>query len=259
MSDRERIKDFIVLGRSGPSYMSDGRHTVCVGGYSPSRESFIRIYPTKVHNDKLKRWKVVDLEAINNPSDHRSESFKMPESKAEWDKIHEKMTVVDQIEDRNERKKLIREIKDDSIKDIEAEERSMGLIEPDISNVSLEERDDKQEIQKDLHGMKLHSKKTFKYIPRVKFRCKPNCQIKTHHNPQLLEWGIYEFWRKNCGENGDYEYEEFKNAAKLENPGYKHYFLVGDARSNPYSFMVISDVRMKVEGYDAKNKGLDEF
>lgn len=259
MSDRERIKDFIVLGRSGPSYMSDSRHTVCVGGYSPSRESFIRIYPTKVYNDKLKRWKVVDLEVINNPSDHRSESFKMPESKEKWDEIHEKMTVVDKIEDKKEKMELIREIKDDSIKDIEAEERSMGLIEPDISKAYLEERKNKETIQKDLHGMELRSKQTFKYIPRVKFRCKPNCQIKTYHKPQLLEWGIYEFWRRHCGKDGDYEYEEFADATDLKNPEYEHYFLVGDAKSNPYSFMVISDVRMKSQDQNSKNRGLDEY
>lgn len=259
MSNRERIKDFIVLGRSGPSYMSDSRHTVCVGGYSPSRESFIRIYPTKVYNEKLKRWNIVDLEAIDNPSDHRSESFKMPESKEKWDKIHEKMSVVDKINDKAERRELIKEIKDDSIKEIESEERSMGLIEPEISKAYLEERDTKESIQTDLHGMELRSKQTFKYVPRVKFRCKPNCQIKTYHEPQLLEWGIYEFWRKHCGNDSDYDYEEFVNATDLQNPNYKHYFLVGDAKSNPYSFMVISDIRMKIEDYDPKNKGLNEF
>ena len=56
MSDETvKIDDLIILGRSGPSYMSDGRHTVCVGGYSPSQESFIRIYPTKISNDKMER------------------------------------------------------------------------------------------------------------------------------------------------------------------------------------------------------------
>lgn len=259
MSERVQIEDFIVLGRSGPSYMSDSRHTVCVGGYSPSRESFIRIYPTKVYNDKLKRWNVVELEAINNPSDHRSESFKMPESKEEWDKIHEKMTVKRKITNKSEKKQLIRDIKDDSIAEIKEAERSMGLVEPKISEAYLEERDSKESIQKDLHGMELRSKQTYDYVPRVKYKCKPNCQVKTIHDQQILEWGIYEFWRKNCGSNGNNDFEEFVEAANLMDDDSQHYFLVGDAKSHPYSFMVISDIRWKKSNYNSQTKSLDDF
>jgi hypothetical protein len=222
--------------------MSDGRHTVCVGGYSPSQERFIRIYPTKISNDKLERKNQVSVEVLKDSEDPREESHKMPKSKSQWKELHEKMEVQKQL-DREEWIELIEDLPKDSIQDLKDQDRSMGLVEPEIEDAFVEERENVDEIQKDLNGMPLKNKETYPYRPKIKYQCKGNCTVQSVHSQQILEWGIYEFWRYNCPDR--YPYDEFQGALNLFDDGWKHYFLVGNMRHHPTSFIVISDLRYK--------------
>lgn len=260
MTERVQIDDLIVLGRSAPSIMSsDKRHTVCVGGYSPSMEQFIRIYPTKVRNMKLKRWNKVSVEVERNPEDHRKESFKMPGSKEDWEDLHEKMEITGRIEDLEEKRKLLREIENDNIGELKEQDRSMGLVRADIEDAYIGEREKVEAVQEDIKGRKIRTKKNFQEIPRVKFSCGRNCQIKSpYHDKQILEWGIYEFLRKCKYEDEfdkDYEVEEVLNIKNFLDDEYEHYFLAGDIASHPKTFIVISTIYIKKK----KEKSLKKF
>ena len=90
----EIIDDLIVLGRAGPELISDGRHTICLGGWSPTR-GFIRIYLTHMYSE-AQRWNVIQL-PVENGDDYRNESWKIEGSKDEWDNLHEKINRTDQL------------------------------------------------------------------------------------------------------------------------------------------------------------------
>ena len=53
------IDDLIILGRSVPTEMRNGRRTICVGGYSPTY-GFIRLYPTFYDFD-ISRWSIIEV------------------------------------------------------------------------------------------------------------------------------------------------------------------------------------------------------
>jgi hypothetical protein len=63
LSDEEKtiIDDLIILGRSVPVEIKNGRRPICVGGYIPSR-GFIRLYPT-FSVFPIKRWSICEVRA----------------------------------------------------------------------------------------------------------------------------------------------------------------------------------------------------
>ena len=72
----------VVLGQAVPDEISDARFTVCTAIHS-QKYGLLRIYPVPP-NAKFKRWNVMELPLERNPSDTRSESWKVQGSKSEW-------------------------------------------------------------------------------------------------------------------------------------------------------------------------------
>lgn len=77
----------VILGRSAPERLRDGRETVCVVGYN-SDLGLIRLYPTRWDCKQLKRWNIVGVPALKNPDDPREESYKIEGSKRDWDRLN---------------------------------------------------------------------------------------------------------------------------------------------------------------------------
>lgn len=239
MEDEIIIDDLIILGRAAPDEIKDGRTTICVGGYSHSL-GFIRIYPTKT-DTPIKRWDVVKLPVERNPKDTRKESWKIKGSKNEWNHLSEKIEVVDRIEDRKKRAILIGNLVDNCIKKINEEKRSLGIIKPDILEFYFSERSDvSKNIQSKLLTDKLiRTKKNYPIQPRLNYECE-KCKNKNPHDQQLLEWGAYEWIRKN-----PMKPEQLWENYRLENDEYETYFLVGNQALHRTSFLVISIIWFK--------------
>jgi len=89
------MDDLVVLGNAVPDEISDHRKTVCTAGYSP-KHGLIRVYPVPP-GTSMKRWHVVEISLERNPQDTRVESWKIQDSKAEWDKLKFKITDHDQL------------------------------------------------------------------------------------------------------------------------------------------------------------------
>lgn len=241
------IDDLVILGRSCPDRTRNGRNTVCVGGYSP-KLGFIRVYPTRI-DFPMKRWDIVKVEVGRSNRDIRKESWKIVGSRAEWQRLSEKIETVGKLKKRDEKEKLVFNNVDGCITTLQKSGRSLGIIKPEIENFYFAKRKKYDGlIQLEFNstsptGMKnpLKTKKHYPVIPRIKYRCS-NCGAKTGHDQQVLEWGCYE-WIRRFPEKKEQLWENLR----LTDPDYDIFFLVGNLNYHPRSFMIISVLRFKRE------------
>ncbi len=82
-------------------------------------------------------------------------------------------------------------------------------------------------------------KRDFPYAPYITYRC-PDCQTEgQQHDQQVLEWGFYEWFRKNP----DNKEQVWENAG-FNRGDSDIYLLVGNQMAHRTSFMVISVLRV---------------
>ena len=89
-------------------------------------------------------------------------------------------------------------------------------------------------------SFQVQEKNEFEYEPRLNYTC-PVCTTKQgYHDHQILEWGAYEWMRKNPR-----EIDRLWENLHLEDDDYEKYFFVGNQLQYQKSFMVISVLRFK--------------
>lgn len=230
------IDDLIVLGKGSPDRMRDGRVSVCTAGYS-HKLGFVRIYPTK-RDAPLKRWNIIKVPVEKNPQDSRQESWKIQGSKAEWSHLSEKIEKVGELK-RRDRLNLIGNLVDAPacVETIREEGRSLGIIKPEIIKTFFAERDKYDPaIQTTLlEGYGVMVKANYPYQPRVEYTC-PDCQTKGgKHNQQIIEWGIYEWMRRNPS-----KLDQVWENLRLDSPDHEIYFFVGNILTHQNRFLIIS-------------------
>jgi len=253
----ETIDDLIVLGRAHPEPISDNRrHTVCVGGYSPS-EGFIRLYPTRMQMEELTRWNIVSVEVTESADDHRDESYKIAGSDEEWDRLFEKVEKVGELQ-KSEQIKLIDQLCGDCTAKLNEEHKSLGIVKPgQVNEVYIDEQEETP-VQIDLIGRELLGKNDFSQKLYIEYECE-DCGQKTPHNQHVIEWGVYEFWKKNDDPTGVID------ALHMNDDDWSHYFFVGNLRHQPTAYIIISVIRFKQSDMiDAgvrpeQQKGLSDF
>lgn len=235
----EEINDLVILGRSWPELLRDGRYSVCVAGYSKER-GFVRLYPTRIFSP-LKTWNIVSVKVERNKADTRKESWKIIGSKNDWDNLDRNIKVTGTLQ-RDERIKLLKNLSKDATETLRSEGRSLGLVKPEIIAWKLKNTGLSPSIQTTLTGMKLKTKKDFKARPYITYRCLPSCASKSPHNQQLIEWGVY-MWLNNQNTKEDQE-KVFDNL-QLANDQWEKYFLVGNLAYKRKTFAIISVIRFK--------------
>jgi hypothetical protein len=234
------LSDLIVLGRACPEPIKDGRITVCLGGYSRTL-GFVRIYPTRT-DTCWHRWDIVRVEVEKDKRDMREESWKIAGSRTEWENLSSKIKVVGHLP-RSERRNLIANLVDDCVKDINEARRSLGIVKPNILDRYFADNPLYGQIfQQALPGLgeSTKVKRDFPVEPRVKYRCS-NCKSKGPHKQKVLEWGFYEWIRKNPDNIG----QVWKNA-RFDSPEHDIYFFVGNQFNHRTSFLVISTLPIPV-------------
>jgi len=236
------IDDLIILGRSVPVEIKNGRRPICVGGYSPTI-GFVRLYPT-FWQFPIRRWSIVEVEVerpLKPRYDGRKESWKIcgdrQSPKALLRKIHE----VDRLP-RDEWPKLLERIADPCVNKIIESESSLGLIKPIINATYLADNEAYKAYRKmTIDGsFQVSAKNEFEYEPRINYTCSQCITKQGFHDHQLLEWGAYEYMRKNPR-----EIDRVWENLHLEEPEWEKYFFVGNQLLYPKSFMVISVLRFK--------------
>jgi hypothetical protein len=236
MGETDRIDDLVVLGRAAPEPISDGRHTVCLGGYSET-VGFVRLYPTQRWMDDCKRWNVVSVPVEDaSPDDTRDESYKIAGSKESWDQLHTKIDKVGQLE-KSEQIQLVDRLANDCPTRLNKSHQSLGIVKPaEIVDYYLVEQEDAT-YQVSLDGERQQGKRDYPQKLYLEYRCE-DCDLKSdRHRQHCIEWGIYRYWDKNDDPEGVFD------ALQLTKDNYQHYFFVGNLNHQRTSYIVISDLR----------------
>ncbi|NJL95269.1 MAG: hypothetical protein HC915_16890 [Anaerolineae bacterium] len=229
MTEAIRIPDLILLGRACPEPLADGRVTVCAAGWS-AEYGFIRLYPTRP-DTPMSVWDIIDVEVEKNPQDTRDESWKIAGSKGQWASLADKVEVVGRIEDRAKRRNILGSVASTCVKVVNGAKKSLGIIKPSqIHRTYFSENARYGKLYQlalsqftDLD--KYQVKRDFPEEPRVEYTC-PDCQTaQQKHDQQILDWGFYEWFRKNPEERE----QVWENAGFLSEKA-DLYFLVGNQR-----------------------------
>ncbi|MHA1950841.1 MAG: hypothetical protein ACW99G_12580 [Candidatus Thorarchaeota archaeon] len=238
MAEHIVLDDLVILGRACPERIRDGRTTVCTAGYSETH-GFVRIYPTRT-DMPLNRWNVVRVPVERNPQDTRTESWKIQGSKMEWEQLSEKIEVIGRFP-RRDQPSLVQSLVEGCVKTINDEKRSLGIVRPTVKKCyfSQEERFDPM-VQQVLWGPPpARTKRTFPVSPKVQYRCS-DCKIKGDHDQTVLEWGFYQWMKKNPEKK-----DQVWDNTRIHSPDYDVYFFVGNQANRRTSFMIISVLRFK--------------
>jgi hypothetical protein len=238
ITEKRVIEDLVILGRGAPDQIKDGRVTVCVAGYSPTL-GFVRIYPTKV-TSPLKMWTIVSVPVERNPQDTRPESWKIQGSKDEWDRLDDKIKVLGELP-RAQRQQLVRQLVTTCVSDLDKAHVSLGIVKPTTIEPELSERADvSKEVQLTLFGTPLPKTKAhYELQPRLHYRCS-ECKLEKGHDQQIIEMGVYEWFRKSPGK----EAQVFENL-HINDPEWENHLLVGNQANHRSSYLVIGVIRWK--------------
>jgi hypothetical protein len=234
MTNIDTIDDLIILGRACPEKIKDGRDTVCTAGYS-HRLGFVRVYPTTV-GMPWKRWDIAQVSVERDPRDTRWESYKIAGAKAEWDNLHEKVKIIGRFP-KEKRLNLVVNLADSCVDTINHAHRSLGIIRPDEYDCYWQETTRVTPVQLSYFGNNIKTRRDYQFIPRVSYRCS-ECTAARRHDQQILEWGFYEWLRKNPDEK-----ERVWDNAQLTSSSHAIFFLVGNMFRHRRSFSVISIIR----------------
>ena len=236
------IDDLIVLARSVPEVRKDGRHTVCVAGHSPTH-GMIRLYPAR-HDAPLNVWNVVRVEVERNPQDTRHESWKIVGSKNDWENLNTKIRVVGVLA-KPERIPLVERLVSPCVQTLNQQHNSLGVIRPVVHGVYFGENRSYYRAHtpmfEPLVPSGLRTKRDFEMEPRIRYVCGADCKSQKPHDQQLLEWGCYQYIKKNPDRPGDI----WQNL-HITDPQYNVYFVVGNQENQRTSYMVIGVVRQKM-------------
>lgn len=239
------LKNLIVIGQGAPNQLRDGRQSRCVCAYSLDDKVLIRLYPFPIY--MLRKWDIFDAEVEKNPSDHRENTWKIKNSKEDWNKIHKWVTLKGKYPEK-EQEDLIKSIGLSTLSDIRDNKKSFGIILPIIKDFKLEQQNKstiKQLTLGDLEDLDepytIINQKDYKYKPYLTYECVGNCMCKDKvHCQSITEWGCFEFMRKNIGKEMN-----LKDNLRLFDDTYNKYILVGNIYKAPQTYVIIDILRFK--------------
>ncbi len=231
------------MGNAVPDELKDLRKTVCYAGYS-SEHGLIRIYPVPP-SVKMKRWQRVEVQLERNPQDVRKESCQIRGSKADWSRLGQKITRCEQLK-RKEWVELLYSLHEqfgvDCVEQLNKNRLSLGLVKPRNFKPYFEKRKnfDASKQATLFGGEPFWTIHNYGFQPRLKYQCQ-NCELaRGYHDQQIIEWGVYEWMRKNptniegVWKNLHVGEEDFETS-----------LLVGNQARQLTSFIVISIFRHK--------------
>lgn len=248
------LRNMLVLGQGAPNKSKSLRSiATCVALWS--RESgFCRIYP--VPHNKIKDWQYIDVEVIKSNSDKRKNSYKVNKCEQDWPKVN--INILNKKISRENKIKLIEELATGTIKKAEANKDSFTIIRPKTMKFIVENRILKKRKQNDNQTkiidfseigekdpIKLNSQKDYPFTIKLKYSCQEDCNcINRQHNQSIVEYGAYEWMRKNSVNKE--HYLKLEENYHLNDPKYKHWLLVGNQKLHPHRYIVVKILRFKI-------------
>ena len=238
------MDDLVVLGNAVPDEIRGGRKTVCTVCYS-KKHGLVRIYPVPPNSPLRTRWNIVSVPLEQTPHDTRQESWKVQGSRDEWPRLGKKIKLVGKLTDAEKRSfpnRLYDKYGVGCIQDLNDGHLSLGLVKPTILQGYMKDRKRVETtVQATLDStIQFLTRENYQKQPRVKYRC-ADCKASKAHDQQILEWGTYEYMRRNTGQPP----ERCLDGLHLKNPAYEKHFLVGNMAKHRTSFVVVSVFRFK--------------
>jgi hypothetical protein len=190
-------------------------------------------------------WDIIKIPVERNKQDIRSESWKIQNSKNEWDVLFKKVKHVNKVKNKQEKINLIKHFYTkygkNCVHDLNENKESLGIIKPrEIEYYFAKRNKVDPTVQATLDSSTAYkTSSNYEIIPKIKYRCE-GCKAKNPHDQQVLEWGAYEWIRKNPSNP-----EQIWKNYHLDDQEYEHYFLVGNMARHLTSFMIISILRFK--------------
>jgi hypothetical protein len=238
------IHDLVILGRATPQHLKNGRTTVCLGGWS-YEHGFIRIYPTKPRMG-LRRWDVIKVEVERNKSDTRQESWKIVQSRDNWDYLENSVTKAGRVKKASAKREIITKNVTSCVAELNNNHISLGLIKPEVIHRAYFGKNAHYGKPVQMALFSTHAKQWAKVKsdyprePRIRYTCS-NCQTKQgFHDSVILEWGFYEWMRKNPD-----NIEQIWENARFFDDDYDVYFFVGNQQNQRTSYIVINSIPLK--------------
>lgn len=229
-----QIDDLVVLGRAAPEPIRDGRHTVCLGGYSETH-GYVRLYPTQRRMNEFERWNVVSVPVEEPSQDNRDESYKIAGSRADWDQLHEKITQVGSLS-KTEQIQLVDELAGDCTIRLNEDRVSLGMVKPgEILDVYIDQDSDTT-VQLNLGMQERKGKNDYPQDLYIKYRC-VDCSAKTYHDQHTIEWGVHRYWDRYD------DVEGVIDALGFNDDNMSHYFFVGNLKNERSAYVIICVIR----------------
>lgn len=238
---KTKINDLVVLGMAIPQHLKDGRTTVCLGGYS-REHGFIRVYPTKPDMG-LSRWDVIEVEVEKNSSDTRQESWKIVGSRDNWEDLGRSIRKVGRVKDVSERWNLVTENTAECVSSLNEKHQSLGFIKPQVIHKMYFGKNQQYGQPVQLALFSSHAKKwaavkhDYPVLPRLKYSCEHCRTQQGFHDQSVLEWGFYEWMRKNPN-----NIEQVWENARFLSEDHEIYLFVGNQQNKRNSYLVINSI-----------------
>lgn len=246
-------KKILIVTKTYPSISTKYKETVCTAGVLLDDEEkpvqWIRIYPIRFRQldfeKRYRRWSIVSAKIERNDKDYRLESYRIDESS---------INVVRSINPDNnweERKAFILPLQFKSISEIKYQNKSLGLIKPQIINkyfCKKTTRDWNLKQQAVLDQLDLFEPTVeLEKIP-YNFGYEFVDQDGVMHRYTISDWEIQELYRKcrNSSQeltldNREQEaIEKVRQKLEVEFLAKKDlYFIVGNLKNHKETFMII--------------------
>ena len=182
----------LILVKAAPNWSTKYKqYEVCTAGIS-NDEEWRRLYPFPedvMHREDIHVWDKIEVETTTPNRDPRLESRKIrPES----------IRKIGRVEDREERRKILRGIAEPSLDIPKAEKRTMMLVKPRIESFHIQKRPQPEIIQLTLNG------KPFRRNPYgdvglyYKWRCPKPCEVckARLHLMECFDWGANVLYKR---------------------------------------------------------------
>lgn len=239
------VEDFVVLGRTVPEDSRKYGQRVCMAGFSPTNNQFLRVYPLMVpvgeshDSNDFRARHTYALDLIRNPSDSRTESWRVADETkptstpwtqaVEWKstKIHEwlEKRVVPSIRSLDDCRMSIGVLRVAAHEWEGVTVARESRLEPEPDRTIFDELDDQAESSDSVNPIS-----KVRFAPYIHFSdaCGP-------HKLQIREWGAYLFLSR----------DEYVDRPQMlwDAPGYRTgrdlYVVIGNMANHRSNWLVI--------------------
>lgn len=255
MNESFWLKDMVVLGQGAPNQTQKlgGRQARCLCLWS-DKTGFVRVFGVPygyVHD-----WEMINVEVRKPNDDGRENSFVVYNYEIEFDNLSKRIYAQKEVTikgnkinkklKRSEQISLLENLSKSTFSQIRDNSKSFGLIKPKTMKFMLRQNKETSEAQTTLRNddYSIMNQNDFAFLPYLEYECDGPCNSKHPHEQKIVEWGAYQFMRKNP--NSEEHCLKLKDNYHLGEEDYLHYLLIGNHKIYPTTYFIVKIIRFKI-------------